>query len=111
MLKGWGLTLIGSCNREGQGTVSGTQSPLQGLKQRRSSQRKGCNGGGPLCLLSSKALPHLLCLSPLFPQDFIPTCAYIFQPDMLVVRVVEMSILEPDVPLPLVLLSQPSYLK
>uniref|UniRef100_A0A8B9XH92 Post-GPI attachment to proteins 6 n=1 Tax=Bos mutus grunniens TaxID=30521 RepID=A0A8B9XH92_BOSMU len=44
-------------------------------------------------------------------KDFIPTCAYIFQPDMLVVRVVEMSILEPDVPLPLVLLSQPSYLK
>lgn len=30
---------------------------------------------------------------------------------MLVVRVVEMSILEPDVPLPVVLLSQPSYLK
>uniref|UniRef100_A0A452FNY6 Post-GPI attachment to proteins 6 n=1 Tax=Capra hircus TaxID=9925 RepID=A0A452FNY6_CAPHI len=26
-------------------------------------------------------------------KDFIPTCAYIFQPDMLVVRVVEMSIL------------------
>ncbi|OWK11043.1 TMEM8A, partial [Cervus elaphus hippelaphus] len=47
----------------------------------------------------------------LMPADFIPTCAYIFQPDMLVVRVVEMSILEPDVPLPLVLLSQPSYLK
>ncbi|XP_042095765.1 post-GPI attachment to proteins factor 6 isoform X5 [Ovis aries] len=44
-------------------------------------------------------------------KDFIPTCAYIFQPDMLVVRVVEMSILKPDVPLPLVLLSQPSYLK
>jgi hypothetical protein len=44
-------------------------------------------------------------------KDFIPTCAYIFQPDMLVMRVVEVSILEPDVPLPQTLLSYPSYLK
>ncbi|XP_070267778.1 post-GPI attachment to proteins factor 6-like [Myotis yumanensis] len=44
-------------------------------------------------------------------KGFIPTCAYIFQPDMLVVRVVEVSILEPDTPLPQTLLSQPSYLK
>ncbi|XP_066868860.1 post-GPI attachment to proteins factor 6 isoform X5 [Kogia breviceps] len=33
------------------------------------------------------------------------------KPDMLVVRVVEVSILEPDVPLPQTLLSHPSYLK
>ncbi|XP_059548501.1 post-GPI attachment to proteins factor 6 isoform X1 [Myotis daubentonii] len=44
-------------------------------------------------------------------KGFIPTCAYIFQPDMLVVRVVEVSILEPNTPLPQTLLSQPSYLK
>ncbi|XP_058892333.1 post-GPI attachment to proteins factor 6 isoform X4 [Kogia breviceps] len=44
-------------------------------------------------------------------KGFVPTCAYIFQPDMLVVRVVEVSILEPDVPLPQTLLSHPSYLK
>ncbi|XP_072798386.1 post-GPI attachment to proteins factor 6 isoform X4 [Vicugna pacos] len=44
-------------------------------------------------------------------KGFIPTCAYVFQPDMLVVRVVEVSILEPDVPLPQTLLHHPSYLK
>ncbi|XP_046521438.1 post-GPI attachment to proteins factor 6 isoform X4 [Equus quagga] len=44
-------------------------------------------------------------------KDFVPTCAYVFQPDMLVVRVVEVSVLEPDVPLPQNLLSHPSYLK
>lgn len=44
-------------------------------------------------------------------KGFVPTCAYIFQPDMLVTRVVEVSILEPDVPLPQTLLSHPSYLK
>lgn len=44
-------------------------------------------------------------------KGFLPTCAYIFQPDMLVVRAVEVSILEPDVPLPQTLLSYPSYLK
>ncbi|XP_059934793.1 post-GPI attachment to proteins factor 6 isoform X4 [Mesoplodon densirostris] len=44
-------------------------------------------------------------------KGFVPTCAYIFQPDMVVVRVVEVSILEPDVPLPQTLLSYPSYLK
>uniref|UniRef100_A0A8C9BHH6 Post-GPI attachment to proteins 6 n=1 Tax=Phocoena sinus TaxID=42100 RepID=A0A8C9BHH6_PHOSS len=44
-------------------------------------------------------------------KGFVPTCAYIFQPDMLVVRVVEVSILDPDVPLPQTLLSHPSYLK
>ncbi|CAH6786570.1 post-GPI attachment to proteins factor 6 isoform X2 [Phodopus roborovskii] len=41
----------------------------------------------------------------------VPTCAYTFQPDMLAMRVVEVSILEPDVPLPQTLLSHPSYLK
>uniref|UniRef100_A0A0G2JV00 Post-GPI attachment to proteins 6 n=1 Tax=Rattus norvegicus TaxID=10116 RepID=A0A0G2JV00_RAT len=44
-------------------------------------------------------------------KGFVPTCAYIFQPDMLVMRVVEVSILEPDIPLPQTLLSHPSYLK
>nr|KAF6442645.1 hypothetical protein HJG63_019566 [Rousettus aegyptiacus] len=44
-------------------------------------------------------------------KGFVPTCAYIFQPDMLVMRVVEVSILEPNVPLPQTLLSHPSYLK
>ncbi|XP_066131533.1 post-GPI attachment to proteins factor 6 isoform X2 [Saccopteryx bilineata] len=44
-------------------------------------------------------------------KGFIPTCAYIFQPDMLVVRVVEVSILEPDIPFPQTLLTHPSYLK
>nr|XP_035939398.1 post-GPI attachment to proteins factor 6 isoform X2 [Halichoerus grypus] len=44
-------------------------------------------------------------------KGFAPTCAYIFQPDMLVVRAVEVFILEPDVPLPQTLLSHPSYLK
>ncbi|XP_036873358.2 post-GPI attachment to proteins factor 6-like isoform X5 [Manis javanica] len=44
-------------------------------------------------------------------KGFAPTCAYIFQPDMLVVRVVEVSILEPDMPLLQTLLSRPSYLK
>ncbi|KAF5921000.1 hypothetical protein HPG69_005577, partial [Diceros bicornis minor] len=52
--------------------------------------------------------PHLLSF---LPQGFVPTCAYVFQPDMLVVRVVEVSVLEPDVPLPQTLLSHPSYLK
>lgn len=41
----------------------------------------------------------------------VPTCAYYFQPDMLAMRVVEVSILEPDVPLPQTLLSHASYLK
>nr|XP_021553655.1 transmembrane protein 8A [Neomonachus schauinslandi] len=44
-------------------------------------------------------------------KGFAPTCAYIFQPDMLVVRAVEVFILEPNVPLPQTLLSHPSYLK
>ncbi|KAL2766671.1 post-GPI attachment to proteins factor 6 precursor [Daubentonia madagascariensis] len=44
-------------------------------------------------------------------KGFVPTCAYIFQPDMLVMRVVEVSIVEPDVPLPQTLHSHPSYLK
>ncbi|XP_037363740.1 post-GPI attachment to proteins factor 6, partial [Talpa occidentalis] len=44
-------------------------------------------------------------------QGFIPACAYVFQPDMLLLRVLEVSILEPGVPLPQMLLSQPSYLK
>ncbi|XP_036316183.1 post-GPI attachment to proteins factor 6 isoform X1 [Pipistrellus kuhlii] len=44
-------------------------------------------------------------------KGFIPTCAYIFQPDMLVVRVAEVSILEPNTPFPQILLSRPSYLK
>ncbi|GAB5583279.1 post-GPI attachment to proteins factor 6 isoform X2 [Prionailurus iriomotensis] len=44
-------------------------------------------------------------------KGFVPTCAYIFQPDMLVLRAVEVFILEPDVPLPQTLLSHPSYLK
>nr|KAF6491302.1 hypothetical protein HJG59_018477 [Molossus molossus] len=44
-------------------------------------------------------------------KGFVPTCAYVFQPDMLVVRAVEVSILEPDKPSPQTLLSHPSYLK
>lgn len=44
-------------------------------------------------------------------QGSVPTCAYFFQPDMLAMRVVEVSILEPDVPLPQTLLSHASYLK
>ncbi|XP_053410901.1 post-GPI attachment to proteins factor 6 isoform X2 [Nycticebus coucang] len=44
-------------------------------------------------------------------KGFVPTCAYIFQPDMLVIRVVKTSIVEPDMPLPQTLLSHPSYLK
>ncbi|XP_041605628.1 post-GPI attachment to proteins factor 6 isoform X1 [Vulpes lagopus] len=40
-----------------------------------------------------------------------PSCVYTFHPDMLVVRAVEVSILEPDVPLPQTLRSHPSYLK
>ncbi|XP_021492879.1 post-GPI attachment to proteins factor 6 isoform X1 [Meriones unguiculatus] len=44
-------------------------------------------------------------------KGFVPTCDYTFQPDMLAMRVVEVSILEPDVPLPQTLLSHPSYLK
>ncbi|XP_029410739.1 post-GPI attachment to proteins factor 6 isoform X9 [Nannospalax galili] len=44
-------------------------------------------------------------------KGFVPTCAYIFQPEMLAMRVVEASILEPDVPLPQTLLSNSSYLK
>ncbi|XP_069342485.1 post-GPI attachment to proteins factor 6 [Eulemur rufifrons] len=44
-------------------------------------------------------------------KGFVPTCDYILQPDMLVIRVLEVSIMEPDVPLPLTLLSRPSYLK
>ncbi|KAI5272386.1 Post-Gpi Attachment To Proteins Factor 6 [Manis pentadactyla] len=44
-------------------------------------------------------------------KGFAPTCAYVFQPDMLVVRVVEVSILEPDVPLLQSLLTHPSCLK
>nr|XP_021530781.1 LOW QUALITY PROTEIN: transmembrane protein 8A [Aotus nancymaae] len=44
-------------------------------------------------------------------KGLAPTCAYVFQPDMLVKRVVEISIVEPDVPLPQTLVSHPSYLK
>ncbi|XP_030780160.1 post-GPI attachment to proteins factor 6 isoform X3 [Rhinopithecus roxellana] len=44
-------------------------------------------------------------------KGLAPTCAYVFQPDLLVTRVVEISIMEPDVPLPHTLLSHPSYLK
>ncbi|XP_013373197.1 PREDICTED: transmembrane protein 8A [Chinchilla lanigera] len=44
-------------------------------------------------------------------KGFGPSCAYIFQPDMLVMRVVEVAILEPDVPLPQILATHPSYLK
>ncbi|XP_006873894.1 PREDICTED: transmembrane protein 8A [Chrysochloris asiatica] len=45
-------------------------------------------------------------------KGFLPSCAYVFQPDMLVLRAVEVSVLEPDVPLPQTLfLSRPSYLK
>lgn len=55
------------------------------------------------------ALPDTLSLFS--PQGFAPTCAYVFQPDMLVMRAMEVSILEPDAPLPQTLLSQPNYLK
>uniref|UniRef100_G3QMY9 Post-GPI attachment to proteins 6 n=2 Tax=Gorilla gorilla gorilla TaxID=9595 RepID=G3QMY9_GORGO len=44
-------------------------------------------------------------------KGLAPTCAYVFQPELLVMRVVEISIMEPDVPLPQTLLSHPSYLK
>ncbi|KAM6155384.1 post-GPI attachment to proteins factor 6 [Rhynchocyon petersi] len=45
-------------------------------------------------------------------KGFIPSCAYILQPDMLVFRAVEVAVLEPDVPLLQTLfLSRPSYLK
>uniref|UniRef100_A0A2R9C3G1 Post-GPI attachment to proteins 6 n=1 Tax=Pan paniscus TaxID=9597 RepID=A0A2R9C3G1_PANPA len=44
-------------------------------------------------------------------KGLAPTCAYVFQPELLVTRVVEISIMEPDVPLPQTLLSHPSYLK
>uniref|UniRef100_A0A8C9DTK0 Post-GPI attachment to proteins 6 n=1 Tax=Prolemur simus TaxID=1328070 RepID=A0A8C9DTK0_PROSS len=44
-------------------------------------------------------------------KDFVPTCDYTLQPDMLVIRALEASIMEPDVPLPLTLFSRPSYLK
>nr|XP_028696594.1 post-GPI attachment to proteins factor 6 isoform X6 [Macaca mulatta] len=44
-------------------------------------------------------------------KGLAPTCAYVFQPDLLVTRVVEISVMEPDVPLPHTLLSHPSYLK
>ncbi|XP_032125256.1 post-GPI attachment to proteins factor 6 [Sapajus apella] len=44
-------------------------------------------------------------------KGLAPTCAYVFQPDMLVKRVVEISIVKPDVPLPQTLVSHPSYLK
>ncbi|XP_040829587.1 post-GPI attachment to proteins factor 6 isoform X3 [Ochotona curzoniae] len=44
-------------------------------------------------------------------KGFVPTCAYVFQPDLLVTRVIEFSIMEPDVPLAQTLFSHPSYLK
>ncbi|XP_012587175.1 PREDICTED: transmembrane protein 8A [Condylura cristata] len=44
-------------------------------------------------------------------QGFIPACAYVFQPDMLLLRAVEAAILEPGLPLPQTLRSLPSYLK
>ncbi|KAM9208819.1 post-GPI attachment to proteins factor 6 isoform 2-T2 [Dugong dugon] len=45
-------------------------------------------------------------------KGFVPSCVYVFQPDMLVLRVAEVSVLEPDMPLPQTLsLSRPSYLK
>lgn len=44
-------------------------------------------------------------------QGTFPSCSCVFHPEMLVVRVLEASILEPDMPLPQVLLSRPSYLK
>ncbi|XP_010618908.1 post-GPI attachment to proteins factor 6 isoform X1 [Fukomys damarensis] len=44
-------------------------------------------------------------------KGFVPSCAYIFQPDMLVMRAVEFTVLEPDVPLPQILLTHPSYVK
>ncbi|XP_023413355.1 post-GPI attachment to proteins factor 6 isoform X1 [Loxodonta africana] len=45
-------------------------------------------------------------------KGFVPSCAYIFQPDMLVLRAAEISVLEPDMPLPQTLfLSRSSYLK
>ncbi|KAM5228396.1 post-GPI attachment to proteins factor 6 [Ctenodactylus gundi] len=44
-------------------------------------------------------------------KGFVPACAYLFQPDMLVTRAVEVAVLEPGVPLPQTLLSHPGYLK
>lgn len=63
----------------------------------------------PLAYILHSLTPITSCL--ILSQGFVPTCAYIFQPDMLVMRVVEVSILQPDVPLPQTLLSYPSYLK
>ncbi|XP_004705828.1 post-GPI attachment to proteins factor 6 [Echinops telfairi] len=45
-------------------------------------------------------------------KGFLPSCAYAFQPDLLVLRATEVSVLEPAMPLPQTLfLSRPSYLK
>ncbi|XP_060028656.1 post-GPI attachment to proteins factor 6 isoform X2 [Erinaceus europaeus] len=44
-------------------------------------------------------------------QGFTSTCVYVFQPDMLVTRLVEVSVLEPDVPLQQTIFTSPSYLK
>ncbi|KAG8508957.1 Post-GPI attachment to proteins factor 6 [Galemys pyrenaicus] len=45
-------------------------------------------------------------------QGFVPAaCTYAFQPDMLLLRAVEVSVLEPDVPLPQTLRARPSYLR
>lgn len=58
-------------------------------------------------------LPSLTSITPClaFSQGVVSTCDYTFQPDMLAMRVIEISILKPDVPLPQTLLSHPSYLK
>lgn len=63
----------------------------------------------PLAYIPHSLTPITLCL--VLSQGSVPTCAYTFQPDMLALRVVEVSILEPDVPLSQTLISHPSYLK
>lgn len=67
MIRGWGLTLIGSCNREGRGIVSGTQNCS------RRGVRKGRDAGQMDHHVSTlfQALPHLLSrVKCFFPSAF-----------------------------------------
>nr|XP_039334269.1 post-GPI attachment to proteins factor 6 isoform X2 [Saimiri boliviensis boliviensis] len=68
------------------------------------------SGAPPVINPLGTRFPDNTSVQPSF-QGLAPTCAYVFQPDMLVKRVVEISIVEPDVPLPQTLVSHPSYLK
>ncbi|XP_023044860.1 post-GPI attachment to proteins factor 6 isoform X4 [Piliocolobus tephrosceles] len=68
------------------------------------------SGAPPVINPLGTSFPDDTWVRPSF-QGLAPTCAYVFQPDLLVTRVVKISIMEPDVPLPHTLLSHPSYLK